>query len=404
MAESAAHLVDHVLPEVPVRQWVLSLPHVIRFLLVRDPALLRLARGIFVRAVQSFYTRRAKAEGHPNGRAGAVVCVQRFDSALRLDVHFHALLLDGVYTGFGSGESLTFHKAQPLRDTEVVGLVRHIHALIFGKLQRLGHLNEHAQLDPDLATALDPLGTQHAAAIQGLIPFGARAGHPTAMLEQPPQPSRPAAKKKLCADHLGFSLHAAVRIGADKRARLERLCRYITRPPLAQERLSLTRTSDVVYRFRHPWRNGKTAVVLDPLTFLSRLAAQVPPPRRHSLTYHGVLAPAASKRELIVPGHDQADGEGRCCPGKQTLDPPLGDSSAEGAPERARPERYSWATLMRRSFLIDVLACPCGARRRVLSLVCDPAQIARVLTHLGLPTDPPERAPPRATQRTMEFG
>ena len=116
MAEAAAHLVDHVLPEVPIRQWVLSLPHSIRFLIARHPDLNRLVRGIFVRAVQSFYQRRARDHGRPGGRGGAVVCTQRFDSALRLDVHFHALVLDGVYTGFGWDESLEFHQATSLRD------------------------------------------------------------------------------------------------------------------------------------------------------------------------------------------------------------------------------------------------------------------------------------------------
>ena len=60
--------------------------------------------------------------------------------------------------------------------------------------------------------------------------------------------------------------------------------------------------------------------------------------------------------------------------------------------------------MMQRAFEIDVLLCPCGGRRRVLSLVCDPAQIRRVLEHMGLPTDPPERAPPRAVQGVIGFG
>lgn len=100
MAEVAAHLVDHVFPEAPGRQWVLSLPHRIRYLLARHPTLCREVRGIFVRAVHSFYSRRAKAQGHASGRCGSVVQVQRFDNALRIDLHFHALILDGVYTGF----------------------------------------------------------------------------------------------------------------------------------------------------------------------------------------------------------------------------------------------------------------------------------------------------------------
>ena len=384
MAEQAAHLVDHVIPEVPTRQWVLSLPHTIRFLMVRDPALCRLVRGIFVRAVLSFYRRRARDAGQPDGRSGAVVCTQRFDSALRLDVHFHALVLDGVYTGFGPGETPAFQPAEPLRDEEVEALVRHVRALIVGRLQRLGHLDASAALDAEAGEDLDQLGVCHAAAIQGRIPFGPHAGMPTGSCATDPPPHT-TARKKLCADHRGFSLHAAVRVGANQRDRLERLCRYITRPPLAQDRLSTTGDGKVVYRFRKPWRNGTSAVVMDPMTFLSRLAAQIPPPRFHVLSYYGVLAPAASKRDCIVPGYTEPPTDVACAPAKRS--PPK-------EKPRLRQERYPWAELLRRTFLVDVLACPCGARRRVLSLVRDPLQIRRCLTHLGLPTEAPARAPP----------
>jgi hypothetical protein len=71
---------------------------------------------------------------------------------------------------------------------------------------------------------------------------------------------------------------------------------------------------------------------------------------------------------------------------------------------KIRTERYSWAELLRRTILIEVLACPCGARRRVLALVCDPTQIMRCLSHLGLPTAPPTRAPPREVVQALPFG
>ncbi len=402
MAELSAHLVDHVLPEVPVRQWVLSLPHAVRFLLARDPALCRLVRGIFVRAVQSFYRRRARDQGRPGGRCGAVVCTQRSDSALRLDIHFHALVLDGVYTGFGHGESPTFHAAEPLRDEEVEALVRHIHALVIGQLRRRGLLDQDQRLDPDTAADLDVLGTCQAAAIQGLIPFGQGKGHRTEFLDEDPLPRQtPTSPKKLCADHIGFSLHAAIRIASCARSRLERLCRYVTRPPFAQDRLSITRKGDVLYRFRHPWRNGKAAVVMDPMPFLARLAAQVPSPRVHGISYYGVLAAAAARREHIVPdlgadhrcGHHAAPRSSRS----------KVEDESKREPRRARPERRPWAELIRRTFLTDVLACKCGGRRRVLAMVCDPAQIARCLTHLGLPTVPPPRAPPRPVQAALRF-
>ena len=93
MAEAAAHLVDHVFPEVPVRQWVLSLPHPVRYLLARHPDLCREVRGIFVRSVHSFYSRRARDEGMAGGRCGSVVHLQRFDSALRLDLQEQCLSL-----------------------------------------------------------------------------------------------------------------------------------------------------------------------------------------------------------------------------------------------------------------------------------------------------------------------
>ena len=139
-------------------------------------------------------------------------------------------------------------------------------------------------------------------------------------------------------------------------------------------------------------------MVLDQLTFLSRLAAQVPPPRRHQLTYHGVLAPAAGRREEIVPG------PGAGWQPRSESDAAVCQAGPSPAPPRDRPERFSWPELMQRSFARDVLQCRCGARRRVLRLVCDPAQIRRVLEHLGLPADPPERAPPRAVQGVMGFG
>ena len=62
MAERAAHLVDHVFPPVPVRQWVLSLPPRIRYVLAWDHALCRAVVGVFMRAVLGFLRRRARAQ------------------------------------------------------------------------------------------------------------------------------------------------------------------------------------------------------------------------------------------------------------------------------------------------------------------------------------------------------
>ena len=133
----------------------------------------------------------------------------------------------------------------------------------------------------------------------------------------------------------------------------------------------------MTYQLRRPWRDGTTHFIFDPLTFIERLAALVPRPRRPLLTYHGVLAPAASWRDSIVPA------------------PPSTCLHSEG---EAQPERWrTWAELMKRAFDVDVLLCPhCGGVRRLISLITDPTIIHRILAHLRLPLEFPSVAPSRA--------
>ncbi|MCC7013024.1 MAG: transposase [Planctomycetes bacterium] len=86
-------------------------------------------------------------------------------------------------------------------------------------------------------------------------------------------------------------------VPAGELERLEHLCRYVTRPPIATQRLVLSPDGRVVYGLKRHWRDGTSAVSFDPLTFIERLAALVPHPRAHQLTYHGVLSPASAWRD-----------------------------------------------------------------------------------------------------------
>ncbi len=109
----------HVIPRVPVRQWVISFPWVVRYLLARNPALCSAVRRIFLRAVFGFYQGRAAAGGIQGGRTRAVNRIQRLGSSLNQSVHSYALLLDGVYTAESPLARPVFHPAAGLEDAEV---------------------------------------------------------------------------------------------------------------------------------------------------------------------------------------------------------------------------------------------------------------------------------------------
>ena len=70
-------------------------------------------------------------------------------------------------------------------------------------------------------------------------------------------PSETNVKRTLCADIDGFSLHAAVRCDADDRQALEQLCRYVTRPTLANDRVQTNAAGQVVPRLKTPWRDSR---------------------------------------------------------------------------------------------------------------------------------------------------
>src|SRR5437762_735658 len=126
MTEFAARLVDEVLPAVPVRQWVLSLPYRLRYLLAWDHGLCRAVLAIYVRALLSFERRRARRRGIGDGRSGAVTAIQRFGSAVNVNVHFHTLVLDGVFTADATA-ARRFDPAPAPTDREVARLLATIH-------------------------------------------------------------------------------------------------------------------------------------------------------------------------------------------------------------------------------------------------------------------------------------
>jgi hypothetical protein len=172
----------------------------------------------------------------------------------------------------------------------------------------------------------------------------------------------------------------------NQRHKLEQLCRYITRPAIANDRLKLNSAGDVVLQLKSPYRDGTTHIVMTPLEFMQRLAALVPRPRLNLIRFHGVLAPNAKLRPQIIPGRPDTLND--------TADDP------DGALHHASSARISWARLLKRVFDIDVEHCPhCGGNLKIIAAIEDPSVITRILDHLGLPT----RAPPRSPARSFDL-
>jgi len=214
MSQTAAHLLDHVIPHVPVRQWVLALPIPLRLLLAAQPLLVTpLLQGRAPRNHAPF-ARSGRAEGRA-GHSGAVTLIQRFGSAANLNIHLHCLVLDGVYRRTDG---------DPATDQDLRALLHKIIARLMKLLTRRGVLVEEqgstyladSDADSDDARTLRPL---QAAACTYRIAFGPRAGQKVSTV-QGAMPREAAFTQALCADVQGFSLHAAVRCDAHERQRL----------------------------------------------------------------------------------------------------------------------------------------------------------------------------------------
>ena len=292
-----------------------------------------------------------------------------------LNVHFHALVLDGCVDEGGG-----FHPLPDLDAMDVAEVLATIVAGVRRLLARRGLADddEHggsaeAWLDTEPA-----LAGMAAASVEGRVALGPREGRRIRRRGDPSEEAEAAGPGPCHARQHGFDLHAAVRIRAGCRDRLERVIRYALRPPIAADRLRLTPEGQVLLELKRRWADGTTHLVFDPTELLERLAAITPRPRINLILYYGVLGARSAWRAQVVPG------------------PPRGDAN-EAIDDARPPASYLWADLMRRSFGFDVLACTrCGGRMRLVALIDQPPVIQHILRHLGLPTEIHEPRPTRA--------
>ncbi len=196
------------------------------------------------------------------------------------------------------------------------------------------------------------------------------------------------------------------RVDGRDRAQIERLCRYITRPPLSQERLTRRADGRLELELKKVvWRDGTRALVLEPFDLLTRLVASVPPPRLHLLRYFGVLSSHSALRREVVPGHryDPAQRRPPAASGDQLSLPTLGgdDDPNDDRP----PPRNRWSWLLAHVFRADLDTCPrCGGPMRWVEVALTQPSIARLLAEHGVGPRPPPHVPrPSLGQLPLPF-
>jgi len=244
MVQTAAHMIENVIPCVPVRQFVISFPKRIRHYL-QTHEILKTVLRIVVDEIRK--TLIASGPNISNPKIGAISFIQHFGNTLNLHPHFHLIVADGIFST--EEEDLLFHDAF---------------------------------LTPD-----DIADTQDNIQNRVLRYFGRRGFFEKLEIE-----------KMLTYENSGFSLNANVRIQSWDRDGLERLIRYCARPCFKSENLKWNGPW-INYRLPKPSHTGQTYIQLDPLEFITRISKFIPYPRRHRRHYHGVFAPNSPLRKKV---------------------------------------------------------------------------------------------------------
>ena len=293
------------------------------------------------------------------------------------------LALDGVYTEDDAGH-LHFHTVGSPSDKEVRRVAVRISRRVEKMILRQGLTPDAIETDHNNQPFLAEL---YGAAAAGRILSGPRAGQQAVRVgglanghgqEETSSPR--------CVNVDGIGLHANTVIPAHDRMRLERMARYMCRPPIAIERLKLLPDGRLQYRLKKHWRDGTSHIVFQPLELMERLAALIPAPRFNMIRYSGVLAPSAAWRRRIVPKEAVSESETETA-GKAEKTETANES-------HSRPRRYAWAELLKRVFAVDALKCPiCSNTMRILCAVNPPDAVRKILDCLGLPSRPPPIAP-----------
>jgi len=262
-----------------------------------------------------------------------VVFIHRFGALRGTHLHFHCAVVDGVFEG-DAGGGVTFHPA--------------------------GGLDASASAEVQAAVRRQLL---RAALRRGLL--SADDAHVMAKWEHGG----------------GFSVDAKVHIEAHERDGLERLLRYCARPAFALERLREIDARHLVYESSKPGPGGSVGLILTPMQLQGRLAALIPPPRKHRHRTFGVLAPHSPLRAAVTALAQPVEIAAAPRPVE-----PIPPDAAPAEPMRRQAARYVWALLPARIYEVPPLTCPqCGGAMKIIAFITETVVRREILAHLREP-------------------
>jgi hypothetical protein len=305
MSETSVRLSDCVIPKIPTRQWVLSVPAPLRSLMAYDNDALNAVMSAFSGSLFSYLRAKAKKSGGYalDAKAyypGAITFIQRFGSALNLNVHMHSQVSDGVYIQYSNDKVRFIRVASPsLEEIKAITLkiAHRVHRYLKSKMDD-GESDALLDKEPLLAKC-------YAASLRYLSAIGHKSGKPLLRLISPDLIQEESRDERSV---MGFNLHASEATEANDRQSLERTLRYMGRPPLSADRLNMAADgNNLILTLKTPWRDGSSKILMTPFDLLERLVALIPPPRKNQIRYHGFFGPNAKLRAELVGAQGNLD-------------------------------------------------------------------------------------------------
>ena len=310
-AETVSHLIDNVLPKAPFRQWVTTFPYQLRFWMATNRSLTNDVHKIVSKELMAFYERQAEDLGITDPKHGGSTFIQRFGSACNLNVHFHSIVIEGVYS-VTSGLPV-FYRLRGPTDEETGDIIEVIATKVIRYLREKNYLapeddesgETDAPFDQIFADSEQLTAAAHASNSMK-IAFGENAGKNVRRIGKTFGflGEHALIKSTRCAAVNGFSLHANRYVGERERSKLEELFSYAARPSFSNKRLSLKDpedpAGDYVYELKSQWSDGTKAVLLSREELYEKLAALIPPPYIHLSRHFGVFSSSSKWRAKIV--------------------------------------------------------------------------------------------------------